>query len=268
VTNCELSTLRMRTFRMIEINYRPLGLIKAKQIYFGDHLPPCDGVDYIDCKNFYQDIPCHSPYIRSECLTSIIDLTEDEDKLFGAIHKKRRNIIRQGLKKAYNITKSKLTREVLDEFYKTYNTFTVSKGAPRVGLTSLKALSPYTTVFIGKFCDITYEIILLIDDDQIVRYHKMARYGNHPYFKECYPMGSLLLWEAILHFKNSGCRLFDLGGITLDPGNSFYGVSQFKITFGGKTIPTYWYQASISPLIRSLKVGKKILTWINQQKLV
>jgi hypothetical protein len=33
--------------KMIEVDYRHFGFLKAKQIFFGDYLPSCEGDDFI-----------------------------------------------------------------------------------------------------------------------------------------------------------------------------------------------------------------------------
>jgi hypothetical protein len=245
---------------MIEVDYRLFGFLKAKQIFWGDYLPSCEGYDYIHCQNYFNDIPYHHPYIRTESHTSIIDLTKDSDQLFGQVHKKRRNILRQGFKRGYSINNQKLTPDILGEFQRLYKRFTLPKGALSL-LTGhpLPALSPYMTVFIGEFDNIIYEIMLLIHDGNIVRCHKVTRNEDHPCHKDCYYLGSVLLWEVLMFFKELGYKIFDFGGIVLDPMAPMYPVSRYKMSFGGETKVTYWYQAKISLVTRWLDQMKPIV---------
>jgi hypothetical protein len=48
--------------------------------------------------------------------------------------------------------------------------------------------------------------------------------------------------------------------VWLNPAESMYGASQFKMSYGGETVPTYWYQAKISPLARTLGQGKTLFS--------
>jgi hypothetical protein len=238
---------------MIEVDYRHFGFLKAKQIFWGDHLPSCKGYDFIYCKNYFIDLPYPHPFSRIECHTNIIDLTKDSDQLFAQVREKRRNILRQGFKMGYSIKNQKLTPDILREFQRLYKRFTLPKGALQF-LTwhHLTALSPHMTVFIGEFDDIIYEIMLLIHDGDIVRCHKVTRNEDHPRHKDCYYLGSVLQWEVLMFFKASGYKIFDFGGIVLDPMAPMYPVSRYKMSFGGETTPTYWYQAKISGLTRLL----------------
>ena len=83
---------------MIEVDYRHLGFLKAKQIFFGDYLPSCEGYDFIYCKNYFVDLFFPRPFTRIECHSIIIDLTRDSEVLLGQVQKQRRKRIRQGLK--------------------------------------------------------------------------------------------------------------------------------------------------------------------------
>ena len=115
------------------------------------------------------------------------------------------------------------------------------------------------TLFTGEFNDINYQINLLIHDGQTVRGHIMYRNLHHPNYKECNLMNSLLNWESILHFQRLGYHIFDFGGYRLDPKDPQYTNALYKRSFGGEVVPTYWYQAKISPLSRSLDVGRTLL---------
>ena len=246
---------------MIDVNYRHFGFLRAKQIFFGDSLPSCEGYDFIYCKNFYIDLPSDDPFTRIDCNTRIIDLTRDSDFLLGRLHPKRRRRIKLGLKTTnYHVKAEKVTPDILAEFQKLYNKFTVPKGAPAF-LTwhSLTSLFPYLTAFTSKYDNITYAIELFIHDGQTVRAHKKTRNEHHPYFKECDNLNSLLTWEAIMHFQRLGYQTYDFGGVWLNPLEPLYHASQYKVSFGGETIPTYWYQAKISPLARALGQGKRLL---------
>jgi hypothetical protein len=246
---------------MIQVDYPRFGWLKSKQIFFGDCLPPTSGYHFISCKNYYRDLPYHPPYKRDECITILIDLTEDLDTIFKQIHTKRRNIIRQGLKFAYSIIHQKPTINNLKEFQELYNKYTVRKGAQgSFSLSTLTSLLPHMTFFIGKYDNIVAEIMILVHDDRTVRCHKVTRNEDHPRYKDCYQLGSVLQWEVLRHFKGLGYQVFDFGGaITEDPTSPMSGVSRYKMSFGGEKAATYWYEAAITPLGRALDKGKHLL---------
>jgi hypothetical protein len=242
---------------MIEVDYRHFGFLKAKQIFYGDSLPSCEGYDFIYCKNYYVDLPLYRPFSRIECKTIIIDLTRDSEVLFKQVHKQRRKRIRQGLEKGYRITSQKPTPDILKEFQRLYERFIVPRGSPAF-LTwhAITSLVSYMTAFIGELDDIIYEIKILVHDGRAVRAHWVARNLDHPRFKDCNDMHSLMQWEAIMHFQRLGYHIYDLGGVRLDPADPLYAIGQYKRSFGGEIVPTYWYQAMISPLARILDSGR------------
>ena len=116
------------------------------------------------------------------------------------------------------------------------------------------------TAFIGELDDTIYEIKLLIHDGRTVRAHKVARNEQHPRYKDCNDLNSLLTWEAIMHFKRLSYHIYDLGGVWLNPAEPMYRASQFKMSYGGEIVPTYWYQAKISSLARCLGQIKTLLS--------
>jgi hypothetical protein len=245
---------------MIEVDYRHFGLLKAKQVYFGDSLPSCEGYDFIDCKNYYIDLPYQQPFTRIKCQATIIDLTQDSDTLFGKIHKSRRNKIRKGLKQGFIIKIQKPDLEIINELDRLYRKFSLQRGAPKKRSNSLISLMPYATFIVGEFENIIYEIKMVIDDGQTVRGHVMARNEHHPRYQDCANLGCVSLWESVLHFQRLGYQTFDLGPVELSPEdpNSLAGISEYKLSFGGAIVPTYWYQAKISSLARALDSGRKI----------
>jgi lipid II:glycine glycyltransferase (peptidoglycan interpeptide bridge formation enzyme) len=246
---------------MIEVDYRHLGFLKAKQIFFGDSLPPCDGYDFIDCKNYYTDLPYQQPFNRIASQTAISDLTQDSDKLFGKMTSSRRNRIRRGLKSNYLIKHQAASPDLLKVFQKLYQQFAASKGIQQFSTWHpITSSIPHMTIFIGELHDIIYQINLLLHDGQTVRLHYSARNLSHPSYKECDNLGSLMLWESMLHFQRLGYQTFDFGGVRSNPAEDPSQISQYKLSFGGEIVPTYWYQAKISFLAKSLDSGRTIFT--------
>jgi hypothetical protein len=246
---------------MIEVDYQRFGWFKSKQIFFGNHLPIIGNYHFISCKNYYLDLGAHHLFKRDECNTILIDLTKDIDLIFEEIHKKRRIKIRRGLKIGYNITYQKPSYDSLKEFQQLYNKYTIRKGAPLfLSLSTLSSLLPHMTFVVGKYDDIIAEIMILVHDDQTGRRHKVTRNEDHPRYKDCYHLGSVLEWEVLMHFKRLGYHLFDFGGaITEDPSSPLHGISRYKMSFGGEKVRTYWYEATITPVGRALIKGNDIL---------
>jgi lipid II:glycine glycyltransferase (peptidoglycan interpeptide bridge formation enzyme) len=114
------------------------------------------------------------------------------------------------------------------------------------------------TVFTGDFNDINYEIYLLIHGGQTVKYYYLYRKLQHPAYKDCAYLGSLMEWESMLHFQRFGYQTFDFGGVTSNPADDPRAISQYKLSFGGEIVPIYLYLAKISALAISLDFGRTI----------
>jgi hypothetical protein len=245
---------------MIEADYKRFCWFKAKQIFFGNHIPHIGNYHFISCKNYYLDLIAHHPFKHDKCNTILINLKKDNDLIFEEIHKKRRNIIRQGLKIGYDIKFQKPSYDSLKKFQLLYNQYTIRKGAPLFSsLSTLSSLLPHMTFVVGKYDDIIAEIMILVHDDQTVRCHKVTRNEGHPRYKDCYHLGSVLQWEVLMHFKRLGYHFFDFGGaITKNPSSPMFGISKYKMSFGGEQVRTYWYEATVTPVGRALLKGKDI----------
>jgi lipid II:glycine glycyltransferase (peptidoglycan interpeptide bridge formation enzyme) len=62
------------------------------------------------------------------------------------------------------------------------------------------------------------------------------------------------LWHALLHAKNNGFSIFDLGGIPHNSGksSSLHGIYFFKSQFGGTTVDTYLCMRGKNPILKLL----------------
>jgi len=245
---------------MLEIDYRRYGVLRAKLTYFADYLPPTAGYHLVSCNNCYTELPNYHPYKQEQRQTVLIDLLKDTDKIFSNINRKRRNDIRRGLKIGFQFVSQEANLKFLKEFRHLYNKFVVPKGAAALlDLETLLALSPYLTAFAGKYADQTLIMMLIIHDGRMARVLLGARNEASPYTHEGYFIQSNLQWELISHFKARGYHAFDLGGINLDPNSPAYGITRNKLSFGGEVVPTYYYEAVVTPLARLMIRGGKLV---------
>ena len=75
----------------------------------------------------------------------------------------------------------------------------------------------------------------------LLKYRDKAFYRSPASSKEAFKVGAnnLLVWEALKMCYNENLKLFDFGGITLDKNSRTYGVTHFKMSFGGKPVKNY-----------------------------
>lgn len=245
---------------MIETEFRRFGLLKAKLVYFADKLPVTSGYHFVYCNNCYRELSYAPPFQREQRHTLLFDLTQDRDNLFGKVNKKRRNIIRRGLKMDFQLIAQEPASEVLQEFQVLYNKFVPSKGAGKLfSLEHLVALEGYITVFSGKYREKTLIMKIVIHDGQTARDLFIVRNEEESDHQLSYYVGSALQWETLMYFKERGYNNFDAGGLDLDPGSPTYGVNQYKMSFGGEVVPTYYYEAAVSPMARAALWGRNFV---------
>jgi lipid II:glycine glycyltransferase (peptidoglycan interpeptide bridge formation enzyme) len=241
---------------MIELDYRRYGLLRSKLVYFAEHLPSVDGYHFVSCRHCYKQLPCHYPYEHVQRYTTLFDLAQDSEKLFSQIHRKRRLIIKKGLKIGFQFSFQRPTLEGLKEFRQLYNKFIAPKGAgPLINFGILLDLMPFMTVVTGKFGDQTLMMLLIISDGRTAAIHLGGRNEASSYPQEMYYLGSVMHWEVILYFKNCGLQVFDFGGIALGPDSPTAGITQHKLSFGGEVVPTHYYEAAVSNLARAFLAG-------------
>ncbi|OGR05207.1 MAG: hypothetical protein A3K23_01070 [Desulfobacca sp. RBG_16_58_9] len=143
----------------------------------------------------------------------------------------------------------------LIEFKKLYNKFISRKGAtPIVSLNYFKELLPYMTAFRGEYAGRTLEINFVIHDGQIAKGFYKVRDESVKDSKLLNSIGSVIIWEILMHFQRQGYQTFDLGGLQINPA-----IQYFKLSFGGDVIPTYSYEAALTPLARAMIKIKKII---------
>jgi len=75
----------------------------------------------------------------------------------------------------------------------------------------------------------------------LLRYNDIAYYSSPASSQEAFKTGAnnLLIWEALKMCYNWGVKLFDFWGVTLDKNSPAYGVSRFKMSFGGRLVKNY-----------------------------
>ncbi len=65
-----------------------------------------------------------------------------------------------------------------------------------------------------------------------------------------------LHWQAIRHYREAGLRIYDLGGLNFDESSPAYGITQFKLSFGGTVVHEHNYTVLNSlPLRAAYRLG-------------
>jgi hypothetical protein len=178
--------------------------------------------------------------------TLAIDLTQSEESLWGNIHPKHRNVIRNAEKKGVVI---QIGDEHARQAYELVrDTFKRSK------LPFMEEAS-----FAGMMQGLgTYMKVFVADHGGQIQGCGVFPYSTYGAF---YVYGgsiseplsgsmNLLQWEAIKHFRGLGVRRYDFCGVRISPekGSKQAGLMMFKERFGPRLVQGYMWKSALSPL--------------------
>lgn len=196
----------------------------------------------------YDDIEA-SGFKKKRGMTSIIDLREDLDVLWG---KARKGFVRQQIEKG----KRNGIRVARDDNFKTfkkiYTVFRKNKGIPKDRFSVFKKNGVLFSAYWGGYMVAGG---IFISDGVYCRAWALAskRYdGADGRMREIVGQANrLVLWEAITYAKNTNHSFFDLGGINPDsPRQDEKSLAEFKEAFGGKRKEVFYYRKTYSLLLR------------------
>ena len=240
-------------------------MFKIKEIQFCDYpfeVGDCDSVTFVHCKSKVDA----EGFTCEEKFTSIIDLTQDLDTIWGNMsqgncRKPIRRAERAGVKIKVN--------QHYDEFYEMYRSVRKIKALPGF-LLSLKDIRRNATLFVAE---VNGEIIsghgYLEDEDNMIswvigskRFEKDKEHitlvGN---------ASKLIIWEAIKYGKEKGIKQLNMGELgseeEAEKDEAKRNINFFKQSFGGVTVECYSYQKAYSKTARlanySYQLMKRVL---------
>jgi lipid II:glycine glycyltransferase (peptidoglycan interpeptide bridge formation enzyme) len=236
--------------KMIIID-RNRAFFKTRQIWFSDaiyDISSYDNVVFSGCKN-----ECYAPgFVHETHMTSVINLTQSLDDIWGNMKKSCRNSIkrseRDGIKVKIN--------QNYDEFYEIYKVFIKNRGiGPQEGLDTIKK---YGTLFIAEYEGEVLGGHVYLEDENTIMYWISATKRAESDRDRKVLIGNashLIHWEAINYSKQNSIKEFDMGGLFAGQGNNYLGhsIDEFKESFGGiRTIKHLYYKNS-----RNYELAKK-----------
>lgn len=225
---------------MLEIDKKKV-IFKTKEIWFSDY--PFDVVGYgrvsfRDCKNkvVSREFSCE------EFTTLVIDLTQDLDTIWKAIHGKCRTKINSAKRRGVKIERNK----DYEGFYRLNDLFRRNKKLPmmRVGCEFMKK---YGTLFTAHLNGKMLSGYFALEDKNTMRLLVGASRRLEVTKEDVSLIGKanrLILWEIIRYAKEKGMKEFDLGGyyIGTKKDEEKEKINFFKRDFGGKVVTHYIYQ--------------------------
>jgi lipid II:glycine glycyltransferase (peptidoglycan interpeptide bridge formation enzyme) len=182
---------------------------------------------------------------NEEFHTLMIDLTQPEDKIFGAFDRNTRSKINKAQKADAPVFKliENPTLEQLDEFVVFYNDFAETKGLEKVFEPIMRACRDSGMMSFSQVCR----------DDQILVWHALISYGKRvtvthsaSHFRNADDPESRNIvgranrfnhWQEMVAYKKKGLASYDMGGWYSGESNeSLLMVNRFKEEFGGEKI--------------------------------
>lgn len=183
-------------------------------------------------------------------LTSVIDLTQDPEKILA----KFRLSHRRGIEAALN-SKEVLYRfinepcaEDIQTFCKAYDIFASEKGLPPCNQSKLSFFSEQGGLILTHARDIHSDYLIclhaFISDGVRVRLlHSISNFRIYPDDPKQRRMISTihrtLHWFEINQFKKMNYKVYDLGGLAHEENSDLESINHFKRGFGGEDLKEY-----------------------------
>lgn len=217
-------------------------LISVREVWFDEEPKEVNNVDVL----YYHHWT--NPIIGIQCSeehTILIDLTQDQDKLWKAVGKNTRYKIRRAEKEqtVYELWDTK-NLDFLNEFFDFYDEFAMQKGLSKLNRPRLRNFMETRTLEISQskskdgtplvwhayYRDKTRSFLLysasMFRSSTNTSYRNMIGRVNRYHH-----------WQDILRFKNLGVSLYDFGGwYAGNKDQEKLRINQFKEEFGGEVV--------------------------------
>lgn len=184
----------------------------------------------------------------------VVDLQQDEEKLWNGVHSKHRNKIRAAMKQGVTVRLANdRLAEATDLVHQSFDRST--KGwLPRLRLRlrlrsdsigkEVRALGPQAAVFVAEFEG-------RIQGSAIIPFSRHCAYNMHAGSVADPVAGTtnLLQWEIMRYFRAQGVRYYNFVGARIDPepGSKQEGLVNFKKRFGGALLRGFMWRYHLNP---------------------
>lgn len=174
-----------------------------------------------------------------------INLREELEVLLMNMNKSTRREIRRATEEQLEFVcvENPTNKDLLD-FQRFYNQFAKDKGTytcNRFHMKTMKLLRDQKALVLTMIQDQTHQQlcvrVYVVDEEVVMNLYSAShfRMSSSSDFKRLLSQANrYLIWKSMKYFKNRGCSLYDMGGMTRDKN-----IRQFKLGFGGKVVPVY-----------------------------
>lgn len=253
---------------MIKIDYFKFPFSISKMLYNGDKnlsLP----LSLSNIYNLIQSVEIKVPekhiIYKEKFYTTKINLEKELNEIYEAFEKKSTKYEINTAKKEINNISLKVNSDFTEfiNLSKKYysNKYNINKDITRE-LEKYKSIGDLITIY---YDGILISGIYLIKDypNRVRLLYAYSNYLESPdYRKKSNYLNRYIHWWAIQKYKTEGFMEYDLGGINLDVNSKTYGITKFKLSFGGQICEEYNYliakYAKLLKPIYNLKYGDSL----------
>lgn len=250
---------------MIELNHRKkLMAINLKDNYFAKSInqedPGFDVVYYFHCSEKGPDAEVFN--------TIFVDLEQPEEDILNSFSKTNKKTIRSLLKS--NEIQTSITDtpsdEDIEEFADFFDKFAKEKGIFLCDRNLVYNLNKISSLTIGKACykgDILSFMVFIRNNERVTgQYEASGRFffaDDPEKVKMASKANRVLEYSCMLHFKKRGLKIYDLGGVTLDPSDEEKAnIDMRKQGFGGELVKEYHFMYPLTVKGKTFIYLKKI----------
>jgi lipid II:glycine glycyltransferase (peptidoglycan interpeptide bridge formation enzyme) len=192
-------------------------------------------------------------FFKKTSHTLMIDLKQEEEKIFDTFHSKYKNEIRRAIKE--DISFEVANRDELEFFREKYNHFAEYRGLTLITEEKLESLNENILLTKSIYNDKILNYHFYVIDNKNVRLQYSIDIEQEGVDRKFYGWSNKFLhYMDICELKEKGYDCYDFGGIAKDTDNkSLEGINNFKIKFGGEVIEEYSYESIVYALFYKIK---------------
>ncbi len=182
---------------------------------------------------------CEIPGISGKVFTKIIDISQSRTNLMASFTKKRRNGIRQGLKRGIKIKEIEDSREAVEIIFEIKSKYAYWNR------------SREETEAVLDYCfrnDLMKLLVAYLDNEPVAEalftlWNKRMTYSISGHKREYnwYKPMDALMWQSMMWGKRKGFKELDIMGGYFE-GQAKSGINKFKSEFGGSLETRYFFR--------------------------
>ncbi len=224
---------------MLEIKSKKF-LWNKSEIWFSEaffNKPQCDFLVFKQCRS--EEVDRKFTGSKQEFSTLHVDLTMSKEKIWQEFSKTCKRFIHKGEEFGLDVEINKPN----NNFFSLLNEFIGDKKhTSKITLQKYQQYIPYGDVFtVTENNNILCGHFYLRDKDRCRLFWSASKRMQKGLEKKVGLINRWLHWQAIQYYKEKGLKIYDFGGVNFDKKSGAYGITQFKLSFGGAIVKEYHF---------------------------